>query len=57
MTPMTKYLDLARRCDDYALSFDMVKCKDSVKKLEKSLESYTLISETLYRIDETRKDL
>lgn len=57
MTPMNKHLDLMRRCDDYALSFDMIKVNDSLKKLEKSLASYSLTSDMLYQVQQCRDEL
>ena len=57
MTPKHQFLDLARRCDDYALNFEMTKTNESLKKLANSLSSYCLQSDLTNAVEMCRHAL
>lgn len=52
LTPINKFYELQRRCDDYALAVDMSKTMESLTKLEKSLSSYCLSMEVNNKLED-----
>ena len=57
LTPLKLYEELAKKCEGFALTSELVKSNAEMKKLERSLNIYCLHADMLVKIDEATKNL